>query len=164
MLFNQEELKALVAGKSKEEIIGEGGILKGLIKSLVEAAMNAELDHHLGYVKHEKKPLNTNNGRNGHGTKKLKGEFGEAEISVPRDRDSSFEPKIVAKGQRRWDGFDDKIIAMYSRGMSTRDMQSALKDMYGVDVSPALIYDQCHRIAKYDHPQGYQEQESLPKR
>ncbi len=139
MLFNQEELKALVAGKSKEEIIGEGGILKGLIKSLVEAAMNAELDHHLGYSKHEKKPLNTNNSRNGHGTKKLKGEFGEAEIFVPRDRDSSFEPKIVAKGQRRWDGFDDKIIAMYSRGMSTRDMQSALKDMYGVDVSPTLI-------------------------
>jgi putative transposase len=112
-----------------------------LIKGLIEAAMNAELDHHLGYEKHEKRPPDVSNARNGRSAKKLKGDFGEAEILVPRDRDSSFEPKIVAKGQRRWDGFDDKIIAMYSRGMSTRDMQSALKEMYGVDVSPTLISD-----------------------
>ena len=141
MLFNEKDLKSLVAGKSREEILGEGGILKGLIKSLIEAAMNAELDHHLGYEKHEKRPLGADNSRNGRTSKKLKGDFGEAEILVPRDRNASFEPKIVAKGQRRWDGFDDKIIAMYSRGMSTRDMQSALKEMYGVDVSPTLISD-----------------------
>jgi putative transposase len=141
MLFNEKELKTLVAGKSREEILGEGGILKGLVKSLIEAAMNAELDHHLDYEKHEKRPDGVVNVRNGHGTKKLKGDFGEAEILVPRDRNASFEPKIVAKGQRRWDGFDDKIIAMYSRGMSTRDMQSALKEMYGVDVSPTLVSD-----------------------
>jgi putative transposase len=141
MLFNEKELKTLVAGKSREEILGDGGILKGLVKSLIEAAMNAELDHHLDYEKHEKRPDGVVNVRNGHGTKKLKGDFGEAEILVPRDRNASFEPKIVAKGQRRWDGFDDKIIAMYSRGMSTRDMQSALKEMYGVDVSPTLVSD-----------------------
>jgi putative transposase len=141
MLFNEKELKTLVAGKSREEILGEGGILKGLVKSLIEAAMNAELDHHLGYEKHQKRPENTDNARNGRTAKKLKGDFGETEILVPRDRDASFEPKIVTKGQRRWDGFDDKIIAMYSRGMSTRDMQSALKEMYGVDVSPTLISD-----------------------
>lgn len=141
MLFNEKELKSLVAGKSREEILGEGGILKGLVKSLIEAAMNAELDHHLGYEKHEKRPPGTDNSRNGHSTKKVKGDFGEAEIVVPRDRNASFEPKIVGKGQRRWDGFDDKIIAMYSRGMSTRDMQSALKEMYNVDVSPGLISD-----------------------
>lgn len=141
MLFDKKELQALVKGKSKEEILGEGGILKGLVKNLIEAAMNAELEHHLGYEKHQKRPEHVDNARNGHSTKKIKGEFGEAEIEVPRDRDGSFEPKIVAKGQRRWDGFDDKIIAMYSRGMSTRDMQSALKDMYGVDVSPSLISD-----------------------
>lgn len=119
----------------------EVSILKGLVKSLIEAAMNAELDHHLGYEKHEKRPSSVDNARNGRSTKKVKGDFGEAEILVPRDRKASFEPKIVAKGQRRWDGFDDKIIAMYSRGMSTRDMQSALKEMYGVDVSPTLISD-----------------------
>jgi putative transposase len=141
MLFNEKELKTLVAGKSREEILGEGGILKVLVKSLIEAAMNAELDHHLGYEKHQKRPERSDNARNGHSAKKLKGDFGEAEILVPRDRNASFEPKIVAKGQRRWDGFDDKIIAMYSRGMSTRDMQSALKEMYGVDVSPTLISD-----------------------
>lgn len=141
MLFNEKELKSLVTGKSREEILGEGGLLKGLIKGLIEAAMNAELEHHLGYEKHDKRLPHTTNARNGSSTKKLKGEFGEAEILVPRDRDSSFEPKIVAKGQRRWDGFDDKIIAMYSRGMSTRDMQSAIKEMYGVDISPTLISD-----------------------
>jgi putative transposase len=141
MLFNEQELKSLVAGKSREEILGEGGILKGLVKSLIEAAMNAELDHHLGYDKHEKRPSGVNNARNGRMAKTLKGDFGETEILVPRDRNASFEPKIVSKGQRRWDGFDDKIIAMYSRGMSTRDMQSALKEMYGVDISPTLISD-----------------------
>lgn len=141
MLFNEKELKFLVAGKSREEILGEGGILKGLVKGLIEAAMTAELDHHLGYEKHEKRSPGADNARNGRTAKKLKGDFGEAEILVPRDRNASFEPKIVAKGQRRWDGFDDKIIAMYSRGMSTRDMQSALKEMYGVDVSPTLISD-----------------------
>jgi putative transposase len=141
MLFNEQELKSLLAGKSREEILGKGGILKGLVKSLIEAAMSAELDHHLGYDKHDKRPPGVDNARNGHSAKKLKGDFGETEILVPRDRNASFDPKIVAKGQRRWDGFDDKIIAMYSRGMSTRDMQSALKEMYGVDVSPTLISD-----------------------
>ena len=141
MLFNEKELKALVAGKSKQEILGEGGLLKGIVKSLIEAAMNAELEHHLGYEKHQKRPASVKNARNGRTTKTLKGDFGETEILVPRDRDATFEPQIVAKGQRRWDGFDDKIIAMYSRGMSTRDMQSALKEMYGVDVSPTLISD-----------------------
>lgn len=141
MLFNEKELKSLVAGKNRQEILGEGGILKGLIKGLIEAAMSAEMEYHLGYEKHEKRPADTTNARNGSSTKKLKGDFGETEILVPRDRDSSFEPKIVTKGQRRWDGFDEKIIAMYSRGMSTRDMQSALKEMYGVDISPTLISD-----------------------
>ncbi len=139
MLFNEKELKALVAGKSREEILGEGGIFKGMIKSFIEAAMNAELENHLGYEKHQKRPEHVDNARNGRSSKTIKGEFGETEIDVPRDRKGDFEPKIIAKGQRRWDGFDDKIIAMYSRGMSTRDMQSALKDMYGVDISPGLI-------------------------
>lgn len=139
MPFDKEELKALVAGKTKEEIIGEGGILKGLIKQIVEAAMEGEMDHHLGYKKHGRRPESSLNARNGHGTKTLKGDFGETDIAVPRDRESSFSPQIVGKGQRRWDGFDDKVIAMYSRGMSTRDMQDTLKDMYGVDVSHTLI-------------------------
>jgi putative transposase len=141
VLFNENELKSLVAGKSREEILGEGGILKGLVKSLIEAAMNAELDHHLGYEKNQKRREPSDNARNGHSDKTLVGDFGETEIKVPRDRKATYQPQIVPKGQRRWDGFDDKIIAMYSRGMSTRDMQSALKDMYGVDVSPTLISD-----------------------
>lgn len=79
MLFNEKELKALVKGKSKEEILGEGGIFKSLVKSLVEAAMNAELEHHLGYEKHQKRPEHVDNARNGHSTKTLKGEFGETQ-------------------------------------------------------------------------------------
>src|ERR1700684_665097 len=104
MLFDSNELKKLVKGKSKEEIFGEGGIFKSLVKGLVEAAMSAELEHHLGYEKHEKRPKNVDNARNGHSQKTITGDFGETEISVPRDRNSTFEPQIVAKGQRRWDG------------------------------------------------------------
>jgi len=101
--------------------------------------MEAEMTEHLGYEKHESKGKNTGNSRNGKGKKTIKGDFGEFDIEVPRDRNGDFEPQLIKKRQRRFDGFDDKIIAMYARGMSTRDIQAMLKDMYGVDVSPDLI-------------------------
>lgn len=101
--------------------------------------MNAELDDHLGYAKGDSKGRKTGNSRNGHGSKRVTGEDGEIEIAVPRDRDASFEPKIVRKGQRRFDGFDDKIISMYARGMSVREIRGHLEELYGVEVSPDLI-------------------------
>jgi len=122
-----------------EDIIGENGLLKRFVKAVLERAMNAELTHHLGYEKHDPAGYNSGNSRNGTSGKKVKGEFGEMEIEVPRDRASTFEPQILPKHQTRFTGFDDKIISMYARGMTTREIESHLKEIYGVDVSPALI-------------------------
>src|SRR3954454_5171202 len=122
-----------------EDIIGENGLLKQLTKALLERAMAAELKDHLGYEKHDPAGHNSGNSRNGKSSKKLKGDFGEFELETPRDRNGTFEPKIVGKGQTRFTGFDDKILSMYARGMSVRDIQAHLKEIYAVDVSPTLI-------------------------
>jgi putative transposase len=129
----------LVNYKKPEDIIGENGLLKQLTKALLERALSAELTEHVGYDKHDPAGYNTGNSRNGSSKKKLKGDFGEIELETPRDRNGSFEPEIVSKGQTRFTGFDDKIISMYSRGMTTREIEGHLKEMYGVDVSPTLI-------------------------
>jgi putative transposase len=129
----------LVDYKRPEDIIGENGLLKQLTKALLERALNAELTEHVGYDKHDPAGYNSGNSRNGTTKKKLKGDFGEIELETPRDRNGSFEPEIVSKGQTRFSGFDDKIISMYSRGMTTREIEGHLKEMYGVDVSPTLI-------------------------
>lgn len=129
----------LVNYKKPEDIIGENGLLKQLTKALLERALSAELTEHVGYDKHDPAGYNSGNSRNGSSKKKLKGDFGEIELETPRDRNGSFEPAIVSKGQTRFTGFDDKIISMYSRGMTTREIEGHLKEMYGVEVSPTLI-------------------------
>ncbi len=131
--------KLLADYKGPEDLIGEQGLLKQLTKALVERAMHAELTHHLGYEKHDSCGKGSGNSRNGTSTKTLKGDFGEAEIEVPRDRNGTFEPKIVPRHQRRFSGFDDKILSMYARGMTTREIQGHLQEIYGVEVSPSLI-------------------------
>lgn len=125
--------------KGPEDLIGEHGLLKELTRALVERAMHAELTHHLGYEKHDPGGKGSGNSRNGTSAKTLKGDFGEVEIEVPRDRKGSFEPKIVPRHQRRFNGFDDKILSMYARGMTTREIQGHLQEIYGVEVSPSLI-------------------------
>lgn len=125
--------------KKPEDLIGESGLLKQLTKALVERAMKAEMTAHLGYEKNDSAGKKSGNSRNGKSKKTIKGEFGNLEIAVPRDRNSTFEPVIIPKGETRFTGFDDKIISMYARGMTTRDIQGHLKDMYGVEVSPTLI-------------------------
>lgn len=122
-----------------EDLIGENGLLKQLTKALVERALEAEMVNHLGHSKNQPIKNNTGNTRNGKSRKILKGEFGELPIEIPRDRDGTFEPQLVAKHQTRWNGFDDKIISLYSRGMTTREIQSHLEEMYGTEVSPSLI-------------------------
>jgi putative transposase len=130
----------LLAGyKKPEEIIGENGLLKQLTKAVLERALEAEMSEHLGYEKHDPAGYQSGNSRNGKSRKKLKGEFGEVELETPRDRAGTFEPQIVAKHQRRFTGFDDKIVSMYARGMTTREIQAHLQEMYGVDVSPAFV-------------------------
>ena len=125
--------------KNPEDLIGKDGILKQLTKRLVEKAMESELTHHLGYDKNSPAGKNTGNSRNGKSSKTIKGDFGEIPIAVPRDRNGEFNPQIIKKNQTRFDGFDDKIISMYARGMTTRDIQAHLQDIYGVEVSPDLI-------------------------
>ena len=122
-----------------EDIIGENGLLKRFVKAVLERAMNAELTHHLGYEKHDPAGYKSGNSRNGTSGKTVKGDFGELEIEVPRDRASTFEPQILAKHQTRFTGFDDKIISMYARGMTTREIESHVKEIYGVDISPGLV-------------------------
>jgi len=125
--------------KKPEDIIGENGLLKQLTKAILERALHAELTEHVGYEKHDPAGHHSGNSRNGTSKKNLKGDFGELELETPRDRNGSFEPQIVAKGQTRFTGFDDKIISMYSRGMTTREIEGHLKEIYGIEVSPALI-------------------------
>ncbi len=125
--------------KKPEDLIGENGLLKQLTKRLLERAMQAEMTDHLGYNKHATAGNNSGNSRNGSSKKTIMGEFGNLDISVPRDRNSTFEPVIIPKGETRFTGFDDKIISMYSLGMTTRDIQKHLEEIYGIDVSPSLI-------------------------
>lgn len=147
MTFKPEILDELLKNYAKpEDLLGEGGILKQLTKALVERCLEAEMDVHLDSQSvatdeeyQEATQSRQRNRRNGHSKKTIKGEFGEAQIRVPRDRQSEFEPQIVKKGQTRFDGFDDKILAFYARGMTTRDIQAQLLELYGVEVSPTLI-------------------------
>jgi putative transposase len=140
MAINEELLDQLIAGYHKpEDLLGENGLLKQLTKRLIERAMQAELADHLGYAKNDSSGKNTGNSRNGTSKKRIKGDFGEIDIAVPRDRKSTFTPVIVPKGETRFKGFDDKIISMYARGMTTRDIQTHLEEIYGVEISPSLV-------------------------
>jgi putative transposase len=127
--------------ETPQDILGEGGLLKELTKAVIERCLETELDTHLGYPKHGRKGNANRNMRNGHSQKTLKGEQGHVDIEVPRDRQGTFEPQFVKKGQTRFEGFDDKILALYARGMTTRDIQAQLQELYGVEVSPTLISD-----------------------
>ena len=132
-------LDELLKGKTPEEILGKEGLVKELTKRLVERALEGEMTTHLGYEKHAAEGKNTGNSRNGKTPKQVKTGSGELEIEVPRDRAGDFDPQLVRKGQRRLPGFDDKVIALYARGMTTREIQGHLHELYGVEVSPTLI-------------------------
>jgi putative transposase len=142
MAIESELLDRLLADynyKNPEELIGANGLLKQLTKALLERALQAEMTAHLGHEKHGAISRQGGNARNGKSAKTIKGDFGKMPLEIPRDRDSSFEPVIIPKGQTRFVGFDDKIISLYARGMTTREIQGHLEDIYGVEVSPALI-------------------------
>jgi putative transposase len=138
--ISNELIDELLAGAlTEEEIAGPGGILAALTKRLIERAMETELTEHVGYERHQEPPGGAANQRNGTSPKTLITEHGKVPIDAPRDRDSSFEPQIVKKGQRRFVGFDEKILALYSRGLSTRDIEAHLQEIYGVKVGRDLI-------------------------
>lgn len=129
----------LIAGKTPEEIVGEGGLLQALTKRVYDRALEGEMTHHLGYPPKAPEGRNTGNSRNGKTSKTVKTGAEDVDLSIPRDRNGQFEPQIVKKHQRRLPGFDDKVLALYARGMTTRDIQGHLEEMYDSEVSPALI-------------------------
>ena len=138
--ISDEVIDGLLAGAStEEEIAGPGGLLADLTKRLLERAMEVELTDHLGYEPHQEPPGGAENQRNGSTGKTLMTEHGPVALDTPRDRNGSFEPKIVRKRQRRFVGFDEKILALYSRGLSTRDISAHLQEIYGVKVSRDLV-------------------------
>jgi putative transposase len=140
MPFTRTVLDEILKDYQKpEDLLGENGLLKQLTKALVERALSGELTHHLGYEKYEAQGRQSGNSRNGSSAKTLLGNQGEVRIEVPRDRNGEFEPTIIKKHQTRFDGFDDKIISLYSRGMTTREIQEHLREIYGTEISPALI-------------------------
>ncbi|MFQ5503155.1 MAG: IS256 family transposase [Phycisphaerae bacterium] len=129
----------LLEGKSPEEIIGEGGLLQQLTKRVYERALEGEMTHHLGYPPMAPAGKNTGNSRNGKTRKTVKTDTVDVNLEIPRDRNGDFEPQLVRKHQRRLPGFDGKVLALYARGMTTRDIQEHLKELYQSEVSPALI-------------------------
>jgi len=129
--FAREAAKGLKTEKDLNEFS------QMLTKITVEAALNAELDEHLGYERHQSSG-NTNS-RNGYTAKTVKTEDGQFELNTPRDRDGSFEPRLVKKGQTRFTSMDDKILSLYAKGMTTREIVATFKEMYGADISPTLI-------------------------
>ena len=124
---------------SPEDILGEHGLLKGLTKRLVERALAAELTNHLGYAPHARHQAQSGNVRNGTSAKTVETDQGPVELAVPRDRLGTFDPTVGKKRQRRLEGFDDKVLTLYAHGLTTREIQRPLEELYGTEVSPALI-------------------------
>lgn len=138
--FNPELLDELLGEtKTAQELLGSGGLLKELSKALLERMLEGEMNHHLGYEKYEAIGKNSGNSRNGRSKKTIKGELGDIDLSIPRDRQADFEPVLVPKYQTRFAEFDEKIISLYARGMSDRDIAAQLQDFYGIEVSHSLV-------------------------
>jgi len=133
-----DELLKDFKGDAKE-LLGDNGLIKQLTKRALESALEGELTDHLGYSPHEPAGRNSGNSRNGKNRKTLQSTEGMLDIAVPRDRNGSFDPQIIRKRQRRLEGLDDKIIALYARGLSTREIQAELTELYGAEISPTLI-------------------------
>lgn len=139
MPISNDLLDELLKGcKRPEDLLGDAGLMKELKFRLMERMLGAELTAHLGYEAGGEPPPEQTNRRNGVATKRVKGSDGEVPLSVPRDRQGSFEPELVKKGQTRIDGIDDKIIGLYAAGLSVRDIQAHLEELYGLRVSPDL--------------------------
>jgi len=124
---------------SPEDILGEAGLLKQLTKKVAERALEAEMEMHLGYAKHDRSGQKSGNSRNGKTRKTVRSTDGRLELDVPRDRNGTFEPRLVKKGEKQLNGFDERIISLYARGMTTRDIQAHFEEAYGVEVSPTFI-------------------------
>jgi len=140
-----DELLKDFKGNAKD-LLGDNGLIKQLTKRALESALEGEITDHLGYSPHESSGRNSGNSRNGKSRKRIQSTEGALDLEVPRDRNGSFEPQIVRKRQRRLEGLDDKIIALYARGLSTREIQAELTELYGAEISPTLISNVTHSV------------------
>lgn len=144
--FSKEQVKAFVRDNNLKTMADVQSALKELFADTLQEMLEAELEHDLGYAKHDTSNKKTTNSRNGKSKKTITSEYGEQEILVPRDRNSEFEPVIVKKHQSNVTGIEEQIIAMYAKGVSTRDIQDHLANLYGLDVSPAMISTVTNKI------------------
>lgn len=140
MNIQDDTLDQLLAGRDPtKDLLGPDGLIRELTKRLVERALQTELTEHLGYGKGEPPPAPTDNARNGSSRKRLKTASGTVQIEIPRDREGTFDPKLVKKHQTRLKGFDERIISLYARGMTVREIQQHIAEVYGTEVSPDLL-------------------------
>lgn len=135
--MQDKTIRELAKGCRSVEDVHE--MLKNLFKDTIQEILEAELDNHLGYEKHSLEGNNTGNSRNGYSKKTIKTKFGETELTVPRDRNGEFEPRVIKKYETTSNQLEEQIIAMYAKGMSTRDIEDHMRDIYGIDVSPSMV-------------------------
>ncbi|PYI49993.1 IS256 family transposase [Paenibacillus flagellatus] len=144
--FSKEQVKAFIKDNDLKTMADVQSALKELFADTLQEMLEAELDHELGYAKHDVANKQTTNSRNGKSKKTITSEYGEQEIRVPRDRNGEFEPMIVKKHQSNVTGIEDQIIAMYAKGVSTRDIQDHLSNLYGIEVSPTMISNVTNKL------------------
>jgi putative transposase len=150
-LWTKEQLREFIKENKLVSAIDAQNALKELFAERIQEMLVAEMDTHLGYNKHETKEKPTSNSRNGKSKKTVRSEYGDQEIEIPRDRQGEFEPIVVKKHQSNITGIEDQIIALYAKGVSTRDIQDHLEQLYGIEVSPTLISNVTNKIMPLIH-------------
>ena len=146
MAVEKEQIRQIISQNDITSVADVYSLLKESFKDILQELMEAELDASLGYEKNQKTDIGTDNKRNGHSTKTLKSQYGQFQLDVPRDRNGEFEPKLVPKYQRDVSGIEDKVISLYARGMSTRDIHDQLQDLYGIELSAEMVSKITDRI------------------
>ena len=137
--FTDDQIRELIKKKNLKTAGDVQEMLKEMFGKTLEQMLEAELENELGYSKYNYQEKDTDNSRNGHSKKKVRSDYGELDLQIPRDRNSEFDPVVVPKNQRDISGIEDQIISMYAKGMTVRDIQEHLKNIYGMDASPTLI-------------------------
>ena len=144
--LTKEQVKEIVRSNNFQSVNEISEYLKDIFRDLIQEILEAEIEITLGYANNDNKNKETENSRNGYSPKKLKSEFGEVQIQIPRDRNGEFEPKIVPKYQRNVSGIEEKVISLYARGMSTRDIEEQINDLYGINLSAEMVSKITERI------------------
>jgi len=145
-IMTQDQVKQFIKDNEIQSVEDIQNVLKDMFAETLQGMLEGEMDTHLGYQKHEDAKKETANRRNGHSAKTVRSDYGEVGLEIPRDRESDFEPVIVKKGQRNVTGIEDQVIALYAKGVSTRDIQAHLEQLYGIEVSPTLISNITNKI------------------